>query len=328
MNADEKLKILHEAQKEGISRTCNKYGISRTLYYRWLSRYKNQGIQGLSKLKGNIHPINKTTQHMESKINELVLRYPDYGPKAIMYLLDEMGYQIGESAVYNVMKRHDLNTKQKRMGFIASKKTKKKIKTDAHTFFGSGECWNLWITDYGDVQGVGRLYEYVICDFESRIACARLGNQCKLENVLDLLSAVAVPVAQLMNLSIKRVNVIATCTFKDISKIEIINGIQGVFRNWGMECEVCIMKSDDVSVEVNQVKQDFSNASMSYLLPMIQNGLSLKALKLEFQRWIRTYNISAKQTYSLGEMSPIEYHMACTKEKMILPLWAYLDREY
>ncbi len=328
MDENEKLKFLYEAQRDGISRTCSKYGISRTLYYRWLSRYKEQGVHGLSKLKGNKNPINKTSKHLESKILDLVLKYPEYGPKAIMYLLDELGYRIGESAVYNVMKRYKLNTKEQRRKYVASKKTRQKSPYLSSGSYGSGECWYIWITDYGENEGLGQLYEYVICDLESRIACSRLYNSCKLENILDLLTAVAVPVAQLLNFNVKRVNVIKNCTMNGLSNSEVTRDVLDVFRNWGMECDVVVLTNDEVSEEIVEGKKAFSHASMSILFPMIQKRHSFKEIKLDYQRWIRTYNIGRSQSYATGEMSPIEYHMSCTKEKMILPLWAYLDREY
>ncbi|HSR03453.1 MAG TPA: helix-turn-helix domain-containing protein [Proteiniclasticum sp.] len=159
MDRQAKFNILSEGQKIGVSSICAKHGISRTLYYRWLNRYKTYGLDGLDPVKKVFVPINKTPPPIEDSILSLIKSYPSYGPREIKYLLEEIGHKISESAVYNIMKRHDLSTKEKRTRF-AKKKTSPKI-SDLPAFdtMKSGECWLFWTTSYGSHESVGTIYE-------------------------------------------------------------------------------------------------------------------------------------------------------------------------
>jgi transposase-like protein len=44
---EEKLRIIEECQKNGVTVTCNKYGIFPSSYYTWLRKYKQMGTEGL-----------------------------------------------------------------------------------------------------------------------------------------------------------------------------------------------------------------------------------------------------------------------------------------
>lgn len=124
MNKELKFNIISEGLKNGISITCRKHNISRTIYYRWLKRYKANGIEGLDDIKKDFVPLNKTSIDIERKLLNLIRTYPKYGPKAINYLLEEIGINLSESAVYNVMKRHHLTNKESRLKF-AKKRSQK-----------------------------------------------------------------------------------------------------------------------------------------------------------------------------------------------------------
>jgi len=112
MKKERIFEIITEGQKNGISKTCRKYEISRTLYYRWLNRYKMEGIDGLDRSQKVLIPPNRTDSKLEDIVVKVSLTYPSYGPKAVMYLLEEMGYSLSESAVYNILKRSNIPNKK------------------------------------------------------------------------------------------------------------------------------------------------------------------------------------------------------------------------
>ena len=140
MQKDLRFKIISEGLKDGVSVTCRKYNISRTLYYRWLKRYQSQGIDGLKDIKRDFVPPNKTAVETEKALLGLIKEYPNYGPRALKYLFDELGYEISESAVYNIMKRNKLTKKELRISF--SKKQGSKMATSIPPLpqLSSGEC--------------------------------------------------------------------------------------------------------------------------------------------------------------------------------------------
>ncbi|WP_192929833.1 helix-turn-helix domain-containing protein [Alkaliphilus serpentinus] len=328
MNKNLKFNILSEGQINGVSATCQKYNISRTIYYRWLKRYKAQGIEGLDDIKKDYIPINKTSAEIENALLGLFKNYPQYGPKAIKYLLEEMGHHISESAVFNVMKRNNLTNKESRIRFAKKKVDNITESLPPLSELKSGECWISWIIDYGKFEGIGNIYEYTLFDFKSRIACSRLYNDLSLNNFENLLTAVAIPVAQTLNLSLRYL-----CFFQDSriirqTRSSFHSRIDEILRDHGYDIKIHILQSSDALGKIDEIKKQYTEGCLSFLLPFIHGGASFSNLKIQFQKHIRAYNISHKTTFGKEIYTPIDYHNKLTNTKLILPLWAYIDRHY
>lgn len=328
MHRDLKFNIISEGQKLGISATCAKYNISRTLYYRWLSRYKKLGLKGLDDIEKKFSPINTTKPEIVSTILSLIKTHPDYGPRAIKYLLEDIGYDISESAVYNVMKRNNLTTKSKRVKF--STKKDKKITRIYPCFedMRSGECWLFWTTHYGDYESLGTIYEYTIFDYKSRVACSRLYNSLSQECFEDLLTAAAIPVAQSLAFDIKHL-----CIFEDQDNKRklmesTLSNINEIFHNNGYEITMYLLKEENQIDALRELRKNHTHSNLSYLIPFIHKNISFNSLKIHLQKHIRDYNLNIKTLYSGELYTPVEYHVKSTGTDMILPLWAYIDRKY
>lgn len=328
MHKNLKFNIISEGQIYGVSATCRKYNISRTVYYRWLKKYKSQGIEGLDNSKKHFIPKNKTSTEIENALFSLIKTYPRYGPKALKYLLEEISYNISESAVFNIMKRHNLTNKESRIRF--AKKTDNHITNVLPPLneLNSGECWIFWITDYGNFDSIGKIYEYTIIDYKSRIACTRLYQDVSFNNYEELLTAVAIPVAQTLNFNTKYL-----CFFHD-SKIlkqtrnNLNSKITKTIQDNGFDVKIHIIKSDASLSKINELRKQYTEGCLSFLMPLIHKGMSFNDLKIYSQRNMRTYNITNKIKYGNELYSPIEYHNKLTNNQLILPLWAYIDRQY
>ncbi|MCC5910086.1 MAG: helix-turn-helix domain containing protein [Clostridiaceae bacterium] len=328
MDRDLKFTIICEGQKFGVSSTCKKYNISRTLYYRWLKRYKTLGIKGLDDVTKNFTPVNKTKPEVVSTILNLIKKHPNYGPREIKYLLEEIGYNISESAVYNVMKRNNLTTRAKRIKF--ANKREKQITRNYPDFdnLKNGECWLCWTTSYGDFENIGTIYQYTIFDYKSKITCTRLYNQLSMKNFEDILTAVAIPVAQNLNFEAKHL-----CFFEDYKIIEkqkdsFLSHIYTIFQNTGFDINIHLLKENDDLIKTEESRKDYTHHCLSFLMPFIHKGASFNELKIHLQKYIRDYNINHKSSYNDGFYSPVEYHVKSTNTEMILPLWAYIERRY
>ncbi len=327
MDAKVKFQIISESKTNGVTHTCKKYGISRTLYYRWLNRYKSQGMDGLKNITKDFTPKNKTSKEIEKKILTLISTYPTYGPKAIKYLLEEIDCFISESAIYNVMKRHQLTKRVLRQRF-AHKKVKKMTELlPSFKTLKSGECWLFWITDYGQYNDV-TIYEYTLFDCISRIGITRFYEDVSTSNFEDLLTAVAMPVAQTLKVEAKFM-----CFFDDN---RLIKELKSKFDNEILEqisrsdfnVKLHILKHNHEWLAFDELKKAYTDGCLTHLLPLLQSNITLSEMKIKFQKYIRDYNILIKQSYDEGEFSPIEYHNKMANTHMILPLWAYIDREY
>lgn len=328
MDRQEKFNILSEGQKYGVSLTCSKYGISRTLYYRWLTRYKTSGIEGLDPVKKVFVPINKTPSPVVDNVLMLIRSYPSYGPREIKYLLEEIGHKISESAVYNIMNRHGLSTKEKRIRFAKKKTSPSKTNLPAFDTMKSGECWLFWTTSYGHHESLGTIYEYTILDYKSKIACSRLYNTLSLECFEDLLTAAAIPVAQSLNFSTNYLCFLEDYNISEKNKNAFLNNIQKIVQESGFDISMYYISNDKHPSEIMNLKKEYTNHCLSYMMPFMHSGCSLDEIKLILQRHIRNYNIYHRTYFGELLFSPIEYHSYATGSNRILPLWAYIDRMY
>ena len=107
-----RLAIIHHAEEVtgNVAMTCRYYGISRQVYYRWLRRYQEQGIDGLRDLSRRPHHSpNATHVDVVGKILYLRQNY-HFGPgKIAMYLKRYHDVEVSNSGVWRILKRLDLN---------------------------------------------------------------------------------------------------------------------------------------------------------------------------------------------------------------------------
>ncbi len=329
MQKDFRFKIISEGQKNGVSVTCRKYNISRTLYYRWLKRYKSKGIDGLEDVKKNFIPLNKTSTDIEDALLNLLKEYPTYGPRALKYLFDELGYKISESAVYNIMKRNQLTRKEDRIRFAKQQDSKITSSIPPLTKLRSGECWLFWITDYGPYKDIGNIYDYTFYDLKSQIACTRLYNEVSLEHFENLLTATAMPVAQTLHMDIKYL-----CFFEDNNILKQLgktfkSKINKLIAGNGFDFNIHILsRSNEDLPSIDALRKKYTQGCLSFLIPLIHTEMTFSQLKLEFQGYIRNYNLTDQSIFDHEGYTPVQYHNKLTHTKLILPMWAYIDRTY
>jgi transposase InsO family protein len=103
--------IQHAEEVTGnVAMTCRYYGISRQVYYRWLQRYREHGVDGLRDRSRRPHNSpNATHVDVVGKILYLRQNY-HFGPgKIAMYLKRYHDVEVSQSGVWRILKRLDLN---------------------------------------------------------------------------------------------------------------------------------------------------------------------------------------------------------------------------
>lgn len=328
MNAEEKFKIISEGKHLGISKICKNYGISRTLYYRWLKRYEEKGLSGLGPIKRSNQPSNKINKETEFYVLDLIKSYPDYGPRALSYLLEEAGYRISESGVYNILKRHNLSTKALRLIFKNKRNTANKEALPDFNKIESGQCWFFFTTYYGNFDLIGPVYAYTLYDYKSRIACSRLYSSLSLEYFEDLLTAVAMPVGQ---------------TLKFDTKYLCLYGDEPLINNkpkTDQELLMTILEKNNFNLSIHRIHEGefykklqedqalYTKSCLKHLLRQNYENMDLDSLRFSMQEHLRNYNLHDLQTYESGTFTPVDYHVVLQDQEIILPLWAYIDRPY
>jgi transposase InsO family protein len=103
--------IRHAHEVTGnVALTCRYFGISRTLYYTWLRRYEELGIEGLRPRSRRPHTSpNATSGEVVGKIVYLRQSY-HFGPRKIaMYLKRYHDVEVSTSGVWRILRRLEMN---------------------------------------------------------------------------------------------------------------------------------------------------------------------------------------------------------------------------
>jgi len=102
--------IRHAHEVTGnVALTCRYFGISRTLYYTWLRRYEELGLEGLRPRSRPHTSPNATSGEVVGKIVYLRKNY-HFGPQKIsMYLKRYHDLQVSTSGVWRILRRLDMN---------------------------------------------------------------------------------------------------------------------------------------------------------------------------------------------------------------------------
>ena len=329
MDAQKKYQILLEGQSTGVSSVCRRYGISRTLYYRWLSRYKTLGLEGLEPGKRNTVPVNLTPPQVENQVLKLIRSHPTFGPREISYLLEEEGQKLSESGVYNIMRRHGLSTREKRIRFARKKTSAHLTLLPSLPALKSGECLFFSLTPCASHKNADRVYEYTLMDYRSRIACSRLYTERSAACFIDLLTAVALPVAHSLDFNPKYLCFAKDPEMTPRGRQDFVAGIQEILHSSGFDLKLIFLEEEHpLTPHVVELKNEYNRTCLSAVMPLFLAGESLEQIKLRLQRRIRNYNLHQKLNYEGLLMSPTEYHSHMTGSSRILPLWAYMDRLY
>ncbi len=165
---------------------CRRHKRSRTWFYRWLLRYTAYGEEGLRTIERNTPAMpNQTPLELETAILDFIARFPAYGPQRVADELTQAGIFVKRSAVYNVLKRRDLNTRKKRMEYVRIKngvaatasdldRDREQAKHRSLNTRYPGHIVEMDTFYVGTLKGVGRIYQFTAIDTFSSYAWAGL----------------------------------------------------------------------------------------------------------------------------------------------------------
>jgi len=106
--------ILAEHKRCTFEALCRRYNISRKTGYKWLKRYRQQGLDGLDDYSRRpLHQPAKTSNAIEMIILKCREQYPDWGGRKLKRVLENQGYQNipSPSTITEVLRRHNCLTK-------------------------------------------------------------------------------------------------------------------------------------------------------------------------------------------------------------------------
>jgi len=223
MTADERiarhrLSVLHHAQQyKNISNTCRLFGISRTVYYKWLKRFEIFGYEGLLDItpaKPNMP--NKVPPDKVQAILDYVIHFPSHGPKRIANELSHQGIKISDCGVYNVLKRHGLNRKVSRLLYMQQAmgnvmvtedylRTVEPPKPEHIHADHPGHILSQDTFYVGTIKGIGRIYQQTGIDCYSSFGFAKVYPDKTAKSAVDFLETKVLPVYRSLGIPLDRV---------------------------------------------------------------------------------------------------------------------------
>lgn len=106
-----------------VSEACREMGVDRSTYYAWKPKLERYGLDGL-RVRERRRPRmpNQIGPHLEHRIVAFSLGHPGFGPRRVSAELARPkwgGIEVSENGVWRVLKRFNLNTRNKRFALIA-----------------------------------------------------------------------------------------------------------------------------------------------------------------------------------------------------------------
>ncbi|SFI27493.1 Transposase [Tindallia magadiensis] len=338
-NAHSKHRILMYGIKEkNVAKTCRVFGISRTIYYRWMKAYEKEGMKGLEG-KERKPPVmkNKIGKQWEEEILEYVLLYPEDGPKRIFYEMKSRGMEISESGIYKVLLRKNLTRKVQRRNFAQEKamdpvkenKKKEGFYRKETPVKGIGDLMIQRIDYLGRFQGVGRVYQYTLYDLYSGLAVSRIFQG---KNQIDIGFLLDRKIRYLLKTFDASITLLCSCYQKEF----LPYFIKGDMLQRALEdLDIChqFIKEDHPMVE--KLKAFQRDLRAGFYKELEKNGglFHFSEMEKALEQQIRRHNffIPIKAGLHQGK-APIEMMIESSKIKESdlesLPLWilALLDR--
>jgi transposase InsO family protein len=172
--------------RPSVTELCILFNRSRTWFYKWKRRYELYGKEGLCNIDSSPPSMpNRTPLDIEMKILNFIITYPTYGPQRIANELTRKNVTVKPSAVYNVLKRHNLNTRKQRLenmriknGIVSThsdiERDRDKSKTRSLCTKYPGHIIGMDVFYVGTLKGIGRIFQFTAIDTYSSYGWAKL----------------------------------------------------------------------------------------------------------------------------------------------------------
>lgn len=335
ISINEKYNILmHGITNKNITETCRLFGISRTIYYRWLKRFQISGIDGLKNIERNSPKMpNKVPKYIEKEIIKIVKNNPMLGPKRIFSKMHEDGFWIGESGIYNVLKRNKLNICKNRIEFSNIKKSlsEKEDKIDLRSLLlreGKIHAGDILVqnTNYiGKFKNIGRVYQMIAIDLFSRFVFIKIYTDKKSINAKDLLETKVIPTVKHFDIKIKNIITNKSSEFttgwrEGIHKYEEFLKKQNIKHFY--------IRNDARNEFVRVLKKFQKTIYKALFEDMLKNSeqITLYDLEEQVKNFSKKYNFNMTLDEGVNTgLTPIEAVVKDRGSNLSIPLWMIVD---
>lgn len=337
INAQGRYRILQHGMKLGnVKNTCEMYGISRTIYYKWLKRYKQDGLAGLEEVSPQKPKMpNQVSQAIEKAILEHVVQYPADGPRQIYYKLDSDGYKVGETGIYRVLARNKLNHRKERELYSKERALQKasrkgaggldyKLRSKSNQY--PGYIVMETVDCVGKIEGIGKVYQYVIYDVHSKWGRVKLYTSKNAIHISEYINMKIVPLMKTFNLPIKNIVRENRPEFsrywerRAYNKNSYIGRLNAQYWTFPADQKEILRPIDEF---IDRLHREFYKDKLEST-----EAINFETLETALEAYLRTYNFTQVITEGPNQgKTPtkvvLDYVTSNSIDPESLPLWVY-----
>lgn len=202
--ANYRRKLLIFAERNGITKACQVFNVSRTTFY----KIKKQFLE-----TGNLEPRvrrrprmpNETSLSKRKLLLRIMKEHPSRGPSFYRGEFRKQGVQIAASVIWYHLKRFGLNNRYKRLVYLEqlkeqnqplTEKTLRNIRKHCETIkhgLWPGHIVALDTFFVGHLKGIGRIYQITGIDLCSRYGWAKLYLSKEHTSTMDFMEQHLIP---------------------------------------------------------------------------------------------------------------------------------------
>jgi transposase InsO family protein len=203
-----RLRVLHEAQAtRNVSATCRRFGLSRTVFYRWRQRWLRYGTDGVRPKpeRGRRGRPPHVPPQDERRVLALAVAWPTWGPQRLSTQLARDGVAVAPMTVWRVLHRHGLGHRQARLAVLEghsaatagllTERTRRACRRStphvAATVPGELVCLDSFYV--GQLKGVGKVWQLTACDAACSYTLAQVVPAATPEAMASFLRTVVQP---------------------------------------------------------------------------------------------------------------------------------------
>jgi len=148
------LKMIQVAEMQGVSAAARAFHTTRKTVYKWLNRYRVQGLDGLlEKSRAPKRHPHQIPEELEQCIIAIRLKHPYLGPYRLKH---EYHIPCSEGAIYRVIKQ---------AGLTRARKRKYKVKRDLRKLKASMKPLEKIQVDVKELCDIPRYYPYLLAGY-------------------------------------------------------------------------------------------------------------------------------------------------------------------
>jgi len=177
--------LLANQEKANLRQLCRRFGISPRTAYKWLARFKKNGVAGLAdRSRRPHHSPAQTPVGMEKKVLSVHRKYPDWGGRKLQQRLLDLGHQSlpSPNTFTAILRRHHLLDPRESAKHRAFQRFERAV---------PNELWQMDFKGEFQLPRGGRCYPLTILDDHSRFA---LGLQACTANTTPITQAAVIEV--------------------------------------------------------------------------------------------------------------------------------------